>query len=207
MPLMDIVKEEGVNLVCIPVLFAKLLESSGTLGPAEIPQKRAWLWKDIIRISNKQGVELKGPPFHPFNPLLALRVTTAVKDESTKQKVIKGLLDACWKDSRDISDQNVVIDVLNACQLDPFEILNESKTDRVKNLLRENTDHSISQGVFGVPSFQVDQEIYWGQDRLSFVQDHLRGNDPLSDPTKQQLFRELLNRPRGADRSHIKARM
>ena len=73
-PLVGIVARHNLNLQPVPVLFAGLLQANGQLGPAEIPRKRLWLIKDVMRRAASQGLKVSVPPTHPFNPLLALRV-------------------------------------------------------------------------------------------------------------------------------------
>jgi len=96
--------------ILVPVLFAGFLKENETKGPAEIPSKRIFIFKDITRIGLKQNISIKGTP---FNPLLPLRVISSIKNEEMKWKVTLKLFDACWRDGIDISDEKNIDQLLD----------------------------------------------------------------------------------------------
>src|SRR5580704_13383371 len=87
-----------------PILFAALLDANGQKGPAEIPSKRIYTFKDVIRSAARLGVPLAAPASHPFNPLLALRVASAEIDVQRRRPLIDALFTATWVESVDVSD-------------------------------------------------------------------------------------------------------
>ena len=91
--------QHDAELVIHPVLFAGLLEHWGQLGPAEIPPKRAWVYRDAFRYAALNGIPLVGPPVHPFNPLTALRMSLAVAAGADQPRVIDALFHAAWSDA------------------------------------------------------------------------------------------------------------
>lgn len=148
----------------IPVLFAGLLNANGNLGPAEIPNKRVYVAKDIMRRAAMQGLNFTVPPHHPFNPLLALRVASLDMDICTRQALAKLLLDSVWTSGLDISDPAVLCDVATAVGLDGTRCIEQANECSTKSKLINQTKLAIQEGVFGVPTVSYFGEIYWGSD-------------------------------------------
>jgi 2-hydroxychromene-2-carboxylate isomerase len=166
----------------VPVLFAALLGHSGTLGPAEIPLKRAYLYKDTKRLAATFGVPFAPPPAHPFNPLLALRI--AGLDERT----IDALYNAAWAGGGGIDSPERVAAVLGEAAAALIARANEPAA---KLRLREATDAAIAAGVFGVPTVIADDELFWGCDSFGHLERFLDGNDPLT-PRDKAIYRALV---------------
>src|SRR5580700_6920676 len=101
-----------------PILFAALLDANGQKGPAEIPNKRIYTFKDVVRSAARLGVPLAAPASHPFNPLLALRVASADVDRERHRTLIDALFAATWVRSVDVTDVKNVVDVVQRGGLD-----------------------------------------------------------------------------------------
>jgi 2-hydroxychromene-2-carboxylate isomerase len=180
----------------VPVLFAALLDHHSSLGPAEIPAKRRYTFQDAQRWAVYLGLEFKSPPAHPFNPLKPLRITSAIDNDDLREALAVRLLDAAWSEGRDITTDSIVHEVTDSMGLNGKGLLGKSHTDEIKQRLRLQTESAIQAGVFGVPSFVVDGEIFWGNDRLQFLKAYLQGKLP----TDKAKVEEILARPRAADR-------
>ena len=183
----------------VPVLFAALLGHHSNLGPAEIPAKRRYTFQDAQRWAVYLGLEFKSPPAHPFNPLKPLRVASAIDDDGLRETLAVRLLDAAWSEGRDITSDSVVHEVADSISLNGKELLGKTHTNEIKQRLRLQTESAIQAGVFGVPSFVVDGEIFWGNDRLHFLKAYLQGELP----TNAAKIEEILARPRAADRPKV----
>lgn len=157
----------------IPALFAAMLKHSGTLGPAEIPAKRAYIFKDTLRTARTLGVPFSAPPSHPFNPLLALRVATA---EPTRE-VIDVLYRAIWAGGTGVETEGAVASALGERASELIAAANDPAT---KQKLRDATDAAIAAGVFGVPTIIVDGELFWGVDSFAHLERFLAGLDPIT---------------------------
>lgn len=184
----------------VPVLFAGLLNAHGQKGPAEIAAKRRYAMTDAMRWAAKLGLSFEGPPAHPFNPLKALRLCTAVEATSARRRLAEEILNACWREGADITDDSVLIGLAAKVELAGQTLMNEAGSDAIKKALRDRTDLAIEQGVFGVPTFWVDNQIFWGNDRLPFLIEHLQGRLRVDLDRLQT----VLNRPRAADRPQSK---
>jgi 2-hydroxychromene-2-carboxylate isomerase len=171
-PLVNLVQKYSslVTFQPIPILFAGLLNAHGQLGPAEIPPKRLWLIKDIIRRAKLQNLQVNPPPTHPFNPLLSLRIASIDSIHSEmKIKLISEFFDAIWIHGYDISDTLVIQELLEKKLNYSLEEINEiflkAKNEKIKNKLRDETNEAIQRyGVFGVPTTLVDEELFWGSE-------------------------------------------
>jgi 2-hydroxychromene-2-carboxylate isomerase len=186
----------GVKFRFVPVLFAGLLDHHANIGPAEIPAKRRYTFVDAQRWAAHLGLEFKSPPAHPFNPLKPLRVTSAIDDDAKRELLSRRLLDAAWSDGQDITADAVIEQIADHMRLDGKTLLASAQTERIKQRLRQQTDAAVAAGAFGVPTFVVDGEVFWGNDRLPFLQAYLQGK-LTTDKTKME---EILSRPRAADR-------
>lgn len=158
----------GAPVRVVPVLFAGLLHAHGNLRPAEVEAKRRYLFRDVLREAARRGLPFAGPPGHPFNPLLALRMVTALDDEGARHALMLALACACWEDGADISEAAVPLRLADAAGMDGASLLAKAGTPEVKRRLTEVTAQAAADGVFGVPTFRLegDAELFWGGDRV-----------------------------------------
>jgi 2-hydroxychromene-2-carboxylate isomerase len=170
----------GRRIEPIPTLFAGLLGAHGQLGPAEIPAKAAWMFRNNLRKAALLGVPLNAPVHHPFNPLLALRVSAAPETQGERARAITALFEAVWVDRQHVSEPEVVARVLDAAGLPGARLVEAARGEAAKAGLRAATDTAIARGVFGVPTMIVGGELFWGYDDLPMLELHLAGRDPLT---------------------------
>ena len=162
----------NVQVVYKPVLFAGLLKHHGQLGPAEIPGKRDWTYRQVQWLARQQGCELKLPSTHPFNPLSLLRLALACDDANTPERAVcEQVFRHVWCSGQEAADPDRL--QLLAQQLKPAR---DPSAPAVKQALQANTDESIALGLFGVPSMQVDDKLFWGQDALPMLRAYLQGD-------------------------------
>jgi 2-hydroxychromene-2-carboxylate isomerase len=170
------IEAAGASVRMQPVLFAAMLNAHGNVGPAEIAAKRAYTFRDVMRQAARQQMPFAGPPGHPFNPLLPLRMCTALAGERERRRFALALLGACWERGENISEAAVVRRIAEACDLDGDALLAAAQTPEVKQQLVVATDQAIADGVFGVPTFQLDDELFWGGDRVDTLLWRLAGH-------------------------------
>jgi 2-hydroxychromene-2-carboxylate isomerase len=186
-PLNDIVTRHDVTLIPVPVLFAGLLNANGQLGPAEIPQKRLWLIKDVMRRAAAQNMKVQVPPKHPFNPLLSLRVASVDMPHSTRLQLTGALLDAVWLHGLDVSDPMVVSEIVSSVGLDGALCLQAAESDAVKQKLRYQTASAVADGAFGVPTIFVNDAMFWGSesDTMEHIEMTILGRDAVDNDMYQ----------------------
>ena len=151
-----------------PVLFAGLLKHWGQKGPAEIPAKRRQTYRQCQWLAERAGVPFKFPPAHPFNPLPALRLCIAL---GTEPAVIGAIFEFIFAEGRDIQcdrDWKALAARLEVSDADAL-----ISRPEVKNALRENTEQALQRGVYGVPTFAVRGELFWGADLTDMLLDYL----------------------------------
>lgn len=155
-----------------PVLFAGLLKHHGQLGPAEIPGKREWTYRQVLWLAHRHGVDLQLPAQHPFNPLGLLRLALACGHEGLINRyVAETIFRHVWRGGADAADAQRLQTLTE--QLAPLQ---DPRSEAVKAQLKANTDQAIAQGVFGVPTLEVDGKLFWGFDALPMLTAYLEGD-------------------------------
>lgn len=153
-----------------PILLAGLLNHWGQKGPAEIAAKRAWTYRWCTWWAAERSIPFRFPQAHPFNPLPYLRLAIAADNT---QHAIHAIFQALWTTGADASDERVLAGLLESLRIDRSRL----GSDEVKNTLRLETQGALEQGVFGVPTFIIDNELFWGEDALGFVKAYLADPD------------------------------
>jgi len=163
-------------MVYKPVLFAAMLKHHGQLGPAEIAGKREWTYRQVLWQAQQLKVPLDMPLSHPFNPLALLRLAVACSpDGEPNRYVCETLFKHVWQGGA-AADDATRLAALTA-QLAPARSADDPV---VKDQLKANTEEAIARGVFGVPTFCVDDKVFWGLDALPMMRAYLDG-DPWFD--------------------------
>jgi 2-hydroxychromene-2-carboxylate isomerase len=145
-----------------PVLFAGLLQQFGQKGPAEIEPKRRWTYRWCQWSAERLGLPFRFPATHPFNPLPHLRLVIAARCDPA---AVKRIFEALWTTGAEPGDAAAFASLARALGVEEASIA----SPEVKNALRENTEQAAAAGVFGVPSFEADGEIFWGVDSIDFL--------------------------------------
>ncbi len=154
--------EGAAEIRPVPVLFAGLLNATGTLGPAEIPAKRLWTYRFCQFAAGRLGVPFRMPPAHPFNPLRILRLSIALDCDPA---AIDAIFRFVWAEGRDpAAEWPALTAALGVADADI-----RIAADAVKAALRENTEEAIAAGVYGVPTLAVDGQHFWGVDGTDFA--------------------------------------
>lgn len=182
-----IAEKHDLALEPVPVVFGGLLKAYHQMGPAEVPAKARWMLWNILRKSRLHGIPIAPPATHPFNPLLALRVSCVELPREKTLELTQRLFAAAWMQSRALHEESVVAEVIAEAGLDPAALLAQVQSEAVKARLRENTDAALRVGVFGVPSMRVRNELFWGFDDLEYLEAFLDGRDALGADRSEYL--------------------
>ena len=160
------------RMVYKPVLFAAMLKHHGQLGPAEIAGKREWTYRQVAWLSKQLDVPLDMPQSHPFNPLALLRLAVACSAEGEPNRyVCETIFKHVWQGGA-AADDAARLQALTQ-QLAPQRSVDAPE---VKAQLKANTEEAIARGVFGVPTFVVDNKVFWGLDALPMMRAYLDGD-------------------------------
>lgn len=155
-----------------PVLFAGMLKHHGQLGPAEIAPKRDWTYRQVLWLAHRHGIPMQMPASHPFNPLALLRLALACGTQGTANRyVCETLLRHVWRGGAEAADAARIEQLRRS--LAPAR---DPAGDEVKAELKANTEEAIARGAFGVPTYAVDDKLFWGLDALAMLRAYLDGD-------------------------------
>lgn len=172
-----------------PVLFAGLLNHWGQKGPAELQPKRRYTYRWSHWTAIRLGLPFSYPARHPFNPLHHLRLAIAC---GSKPEAVRKIFDSIWTTGGDASDQGRFAALAQELGVDREKLENSE----IKTILRNNTQDAARRGVFGVPTFELDGELFWGADSVDFL------GAFVADPSvvHNEEMRRLDGLPEGATR-------
>jgi len=188
--------EHDVEWDMRPVVFAALLNAHGLVGPVETEAKRRYTFHDVVRQAQMLGLEFQGPPSHPFRPIEALRVQYLFNREPQAHDLAVRISNGAWGRGLDLADIGVLREIVEEAGLDASDLAVRIAAPEIKQGLRQSTEEAVARGVFGVPTFSIDDEIFWGHDRLDQLAAFLSGDLRSA----RALAGEVLARPRTASR-------
>jgi len=169
-----------VEIVYRPVLFAGLLAKFGQKGPAEIDAKRRWTYRWCQWSADRLGVPFRFPAAHPFNPLHHLRLALAA---GSTPNAVRTIFAALWTGGADPADAARFAALCRELEVDPARLA----SPEVKEELRRNTEEAAAAGVFGVPTFIAEGELFWGADSVDFLKAFLADRSLLASGEMRRL--------------------
>jgi 2-hydroxychromene-2-carboxylate isomerase len=163
-----VARQHGRSVQWRPFLLGPIFREQGwTDSPFNTyPVKGRYMWRDLERICAALALPFQKPTQFPRNGLLAARAVCAGEGEAWLPQFVRKVYSANFADDRDIADPSVLLDCLRGLAPDPGRVLAAAREDVAKTRLRHNGERAIGLGVFGAPTFVVDDEIFWGNDRL-----------------------------------------
>lgn len=164
----------------VPILFAAVLNAHGQKGPAEIPGKREFTYRHVLWQARREGIPLRAPPAHPFNPIPALRLSIAAGNTPA---AITAIYDWIWAQGQAGDSAQALQPVMQQLGVTPEALAG----DAVKQALRANTDAALAAGVFGVPTLAVGNTLFWGNDVHEFALEAVANPDLLDDPEMRRV--------------------
>jgi 2-hydroxychromene-2-carboxylate isomerase len=157
-----------------PMLLGGVFKATGNSSPVTIPAKGHYMMvHDLPRFARRYGVQMNFNPFFPINTLNLMRTVIAAEHRDCAAAVIDAVFDAIWILGKNMGDADVVAAVLTQAGLDAPALLALSQAPEVKAELIANTEAAVARGVFGAPTIFMADEMYFGQDRLDFVEEAL----------------------------------
>ena len=168
----EIIKIEKANTIKIkymPILLGGLHNLAGIKAPGFIPIKAKYMIKDCKLWAEKYNIIFKFNNYFPIKTLDLMRCVLVAEKKNFVQNFINKVFDAIWKDGLNLNDNTIVEKLLKNLDINPKTFLMEAVDHKIKDELKKRTDAAFKKGVFGAPSFIVNNKIFWGQDRLEFV--------------------------------------
>ena len=159
-----------------PMLLGGVFKATDNRSPVTIPAKGKYmLERDLPRFARRYGVPLNFNPHFPINTLNLMRGALAAIRLDCLEPYMAAVYDAVWVDGVDMGDPDKVAEVLSAAGLDAEAIMSLSQDPDIKAALVSGTEEAVSRGAFGAPTMFMDGDMFFGQDRLDFVEEALQG--------------------------------
>jgi 2-hydroxychromene-2-carboxylate isomerase len=156
------------------VLFAVFKAAENEM-PARVPAKAQYMLKDLHRWARYYGVEFRFNSRFPVNALKAMRLVVAGDEQGRAAETAMAAFRAVWAEDRDVTDPKELAAIAEQAGLDAGRAMAAIETQEIKDRLRAYTDDAIRRGAFGAPAMFVGDELFWGNDRLHFVEEAAKG--------------------------------
>ena len=167
-------KEHSIKVKYMPILLGDLLKSAGIKPNIDIPVKGKYMIKDCKLWAEKYNIVFKFNNYFPIITINLMRCVLVAEKKGFAQNFIDKVFDAIWKDGLNLNDNVIVEKLLKNLDINPKTFLMEALETKTKDDLKKKTDDAFKQGIFGAPSFIINNKIFWGQDRLEFVLNEAR---------------------------------
>ncbi len=151
-----------------PVLVGGIFKATQNNPPISVPARAPYLIKDLQRLCAYYRIPFQMPGVFPANTLQAMRCLHAVEPDILDVTAM-ALFEAYWVENKNIADPAVLVDLMGQ------EIVLKTQTEAIKLALKDTTDEAVMRGAFGVPSFFLDEDMFFGEDRI-FLLEHVLKN-------------------------------
>jgi 2-hydroxychromene-2-carboxylate isomerase len=170
-----IAKRTGATLARKPMLLGGVFKATGNASPMTVEPKSKWSAFDMPMWARHYGVPFQRNPFFPVNTLALMRGAAAAQLDGSFDRYHPAIYNAMWVDGRNLNDVAEVAAVLMAAGLDATRFGSRIQDQDVKDRLKATTDEAVARGVFGAPTSFVGDMMFFGNDRLPFVEMALKG--------------------------------
>lgn len=175
--LQKIALDTGATIIYRPVIIGAIFKATHNQSPIMIPAKARYLMKDLMDWAKYWHIPTTMNPYFPINTFNLMRAAIGYQQHDAKQfeRFIALIFKAMFEQPANLNDENVIKELLTEHDFSFEHYQQLIQDEKVKEHAKQLTQHSIEKGLFGVPAFFVDGEMFWGQDRLHFVKDRLTG--------------------------------
>ena len=162
-------KENLIKVKYMPILLGGLHKLSGITPNIDIPIKAKYMIKDCKLWAEKYDIIFKFNNYFPIITLNLMRCVLVAEKNNFAESFINKVFDSIWKDGLNLNDNSVIEKLLKNLDKNPNTFLTESADQKIKDSLKKKTNDAYLKGVFGTPTFIINNKIFWGQDRFDFV--------------------------------------
>jgi len=159
----------NIEIIYRPMLLGAVMQATNNKPPGTIPSKGNYIAKDLELWSQHYGIPFRMNSIFPQNTLKALRLAIVCQQENCFQMVHQALFEAMFVHNLDISDVDILKNLINQQQLNSDQLIEKLSENTIKDELKRNTNEAISRGAFGAPTFFINDEMFFGNDRLDFI--------------------------------------
>ena len=161
--------QHNIKINYMPILLGGLLNLAEIKAAAFIPSKAKFMIKDCKLFAKKLNIKFKFNSYFPIQSLNLMRGVLIARKENKTSLYIDKFFDACWKDGLNLNDQKIVDKILEDLNFNLKTYKLKISEQKIKDELIKRTNDAFLKGVFGAPSFIINNKMFWGQDRLEFV--------------------------------------
>jgi 2-hydroxychromene-2-carboxylate isomerase len=169
----ELAARTGAAVTYTPMLLGGVFKATGNASPATVPAKGRWMNADLDRFARRHGVEFNRNPYFPINTLHLMRGAAGLIDDTRFTAYVETIFDAMWRTPKNLGDPAEMPAVLRRAGIEAEEFLTLIARDDVKERLKAATEDAVARGVFGAPTFFVGGVMFFGQDRMDFVEEAL----------------------------------
>ena len=161
--------QHNIEINYMPILLGGLLKLAEIKAAAFIPSKAKFMIKDCKLFSEKFNIKFKFNSYFPIQSLNLMRGVLIARKENKINIYIDKFFDAYWKDGLNLNDQKIIDKILEDLDFNIETFKLKISEQKIKDELKKKTNDAFLKGVFGAPSFIINNKMFWGQDRLEFV--------------------------------------
>lgn len=158
-----------------PVLLGGLFKATDNMSPVAIPAKGMYMMaQDLPRFAKRYNVVMNMNPNFPINTLPLMRGAIAAQQLGCFENYCEAMFDAMWVEELNMGDPAIIQQRINQAGIDADALIALTQDKAVKDQLITNTDAAVKRGAFGAPTMFIGDEMFFGQDRLDFVEERLQ---------------------------------
>ena len=161
--------KEGIKIRYNPILLGGLHNLHGIKAPAFIPAKAKHMIKDCKLIAEKNEIKFKFNYYFPIKSLNLMRGVLVAEEDNIKSYYIDNVFNTIWQDGLNMNDDTIIQKVLKNLNVNPKTFNLRTASSLIKDSLRKKTSDAYEKGIFGAPTFVVNNKVFWGQDRIEFA--------------------------------------
>jgi len=162
-------KENNIKINYKPILLGGLHKLAGVTAAAFIPSKTKYMIRDCKMIAEKHNIKFKFNTNFPINSLALMRGVFLAQNKKKLDQYVDFFFDAYWEDGLNLNNDKILNSILTNLNINFNEFQLIITDQKIKNKLTAQTNEAYNKGVFGAPSFIINNKLFWGQDRLEFV--------------------------------------
>ena len=162
-------KKNSIKIKYKPILLGALHNLHNIKAPAFIPAKAKFMIRDCKMLAEKNSLRFKFNSYFPIKTVNLMRGVFIAEEDDFQSFYIDNIFDAIWQDGLNMNDQNIIDKILKNIEVNPKTFFLRLATQNIKDQLKKKTNEAYEKGIFGAPTFIINNKIFWGQDRLEFV--------------------------------------
>ena len=168
-----IAERQKTNLIYCPILLGGIFKATGNNPPASVPAKGKYMMVDLQRYADKYKVPYKRNPHFPVNTLSLMRGAVSYQEDGDFLKYVNVIFQNMWVEPKNLNDHEVLEKVLMENNFDIDDFMKRISDQNIKNKLISNTENAVKKGTFGAPTIFIGDEMFFGQDRMEFVENSI----------------------------------